>query len=61
MNKLKHIGTHCPAIPTAQLLSLLGLDATLVDVDLAAGEHKQAEFLAKNRFGQVPVLETVTS
>jgi len=39
------------------LLSLLGLDATLVDVDLAAGEHKQAEFLAKNRFGQVPVLE----
>ena len=39
------------------LLSLLGLDATLVDVDLAAGEHKRAEFLAKNRFGQVPVLE----
>lgn len=39
------------------LLSLLGLDATLMDVDLAAGEHKQAEFLTKNRFGQVPVLE----
>lgn len=39
------------------LLSLLGLDATLVDVDLAAGEHKEAGFLAKNRFGQVPVLE----
>jgi len=39
------------------MLSLLGLDATLVDVDLAAGEHKQAAFLAKNRFGQVPVLE----
>lgn len=39
------------------LLSLLGLDAQLVDIDLAAGEHKQAEFLAKNRFGQVPVLE----
>jgi glutathione S-transferase len=39
------------------LLSLLGLEATLVDVDLAAGEHKQAEFLTKNRFGQVPVLE----
>jgi glutathione S-transferase len=39
------------------LLSLLNLDAKLVDVDLAAGEHKQAEFLAKNRFGQVPVLE----
>lgn len=39
------------------MLSLLGLDATLVDVDLAAGEHKQPAFLAKNRFGQVPVLE----
>jgi glutathione S-transferase len=39
------------------LLSLLGLDTELVNVDLAAGEHKQAEFLAKNRFGQVPVLE----
>jgi glutathione S-transferase len=39
------------------LLSLLGLDAELVDVDLAAGEHKRADFLAKNRFGQLPVLE----
>ena len=39
------------------LLSLLGLNAELVDVDLAAGEHKQAGFLAKNRFGQVPVLQ----
>jgi glutathione S-transferase len=42
----------------AQLfLSLLNLDAELVDVDLAAGEHKQEPFLALNRFGQVPVLE----
>lgn len=39
------------------MLSLLGLDTELVDIDLAAGEHKQAEFLARNRFGQVPVLE----
>lgn len=39
------------------LLSLLGLSAELVDVDLAAGEHKQAAFLARNPFGQVPVLE----
>lgn len=38
-------------------LSLLGLDAELIDVDLAAGAHKRDEFLAKNRFGQVPVLE----
>lgn len=38
------------------LLSLLGLDAGLIDVDLAAGEHKQEAFLSMNRFGQVPVL-----
>ena len=39
------------------MLSLLGIDAEIFDVDLAAGEHKGAAFLAKNRFGQVPVLE----
>ena len=39
------------------LLSLLGLDAEIIDVDLMTGEHKQAAFLQKNIFGQVPVLE----
>lgn len=39
------------------MLSLLGLDVNLVDVDLAAGAHKQPDFLQKNRFGQVPVLQ----
>lgn len=39
------------------MLSLLGIEAEIFDVDLAAGEHKGAAFLAKNRFGQVPVLE----
>jgi glutathione S-transferase len=39
------------------LLSLLDIDAELIDVDLAGGEHKRDAFLAKNRFGQVPVLE----
>ncbi len=39
------------------MLSLLGLEAELVDVDLAAGAHKSETFLARNRFGQVPVLE----
>lgn len=39
------------------LLSLLGLEAELIDVDLAAGAHKQPDFLNKNIFGQVPVLE----
>jgi len=38
-------------------LSLLGLRAELVHVDLPKGEHKQPPFLAKNSFGQVPVLE----
>jgi len=37
-------------------LSLLGLSAELINVDLMNGEHKQEDFLKKNRFGQVPVL-----
>ena len=36
------------------LLSLLGLDVELVDVDLAGGAHKSEAFLALNPFGQVP-------
>lgn len=39
------------------LLSLLGLEARCVDVDLLNGEHKSPAFLRKNPFGQVPVLE----
>lgn len=38
-------------------LSLLGLDAELIDIDLMKGAHKKPEFVAKNIFGQVPVLE----
>jgi len=38
-------------------LSLLGLKAEIIDVDLMAGEQKQPTFLKKNIFGQVPVLE----
>lgn len=36
--------------------SLLGVTHELVEVDLAAGAHKQPEFLRLNPFGQVPVL-----
>lgn len=38
-------------------LGLLGISYQLVPVDLASGEHKSADFLALNPFGQVPVLE----
>jgi glutathione S-transferase len=38
-------------------LSLLGLPHELVDVDLAAGAHRQPAFLAMNPFGQVPVIQ----
>ena len=37
-------------------LSLIGIEADVVDLDLGAGEHKTPEFLALNSFGQVPVL-----
>ena len=39
------------------MLSLLQLPYELVSVDLANGEHKSAEFLAINAFGQVPVID----
>ena len=39
------------------LVSLLGLPHELVEVDLKSGAHKKPEFLALNRFGQVPVLD----
>ncbi len=39
------------------LLSLLGLPFEAIDVDLAAGAHKQPEFLNINPFGQVPAID----
>jgi glutathione S-transferase len=38
------------------LLSLLGLQHELIEVDLRKAEHKSPEFLKLNPFGQVPVL-----
>lgn len=38
-------------------LSLLGLPYTPVDVDLRNGEQKQPEFIRRNPFGQVPVID----
>ncbi|RKP50284.1 glutathione S-transferase family protein [Pararobbsia silviterrae] len=37
-------------------LSLLGIDHELIEVNLAAREHKSPEFLKMNPFGQIPVL-----
>lgn len=39
------------------LLSLLDIAHELVEVDLGTRQHKSAEFLQLNPFGQVPVLE----
>lgn len=36
--------------------NLTGINHELIDVDLAAGEHKKPNFLALNPAGQVPVL-----
>lgn len=42
----------------AQLfLSLINAQFELIVVDLAKGEHRSAEYLAMNRFGQIPLLE----
>lgn len=59
MNEIKlyrhPLSGHCHRVEL--LLSLMGLEVQLIDVDLLAGAHKQPEFLAKNPVGQVPVLE----
>lgn len=38
-------------------LGLMGLPHELVDVNLAAREHKAPEFVARHPFGQLPLLE----
>ncbi|MDP1737915.1 MAG: glutathione S-transferase [Caulobacter sp.] len=38
-------------------LSLLGIAFDLIEVDLAARQHKSADFLHMNPLGQIPVLE----
>ncbi|HEY9102228.1 glutathione S-transferase [Chitinimonas sp.] len=38
-------------------LNLLGLEHEVVEVNLAQGEHKSANYLRLNHFGQVPVLQ----
>ncbi|MBP2158767.1 MULTISPECIES: glutathione S-transferase family protein [Asticcacaulis] len=46
---------HCHRVRL--FLSLIGIQAETVAVDLKGGAHKAPDFIAMNRFGQVPVLE----
>jgi len=41
----------------ALMLSLLGLPFERIEIDLMRGEQKAPAFLAKNPFGQIPVIE----
>lgn len=54
--KLYHFPLSGHAHRARLFLSLIDAEVEVIDVDLAAGEHKQPEFLKLNRFGQVPVL-----
>ena len=46
-----------PSYKAALMLSLVGEPRDYVHVNLRAGEQKTPDYLAKNRYGQVPVLE----
>ena len=55
--KLYHYPLSGHAHRAALFLSLAGVEHELIEVDLAAGAHKQPAFLALNAFGEVPVLD----
>lgn len=55
--KLYHYALSGHAHRAALFLSLAAIPHELIEVDLAAGAHKQPEFLALNAFGEVPVLD----
>lgn len=46
---------HCHRIEL--FLALLGLPCELIDIDLPGKQQKSPQFLALNRFGQVPVID----
>ncbi len=54
--KLYHFPLSGHAHRARLFLSLIDAKLEVIDVDLAAGEHKQPDYLKLNRFGQVPVL-----
>jgi glutathione S-transferase len=55
--KLYHFPLSGHAHRAALFLSLAGVEHEIVPVDLAAGAHRQPDFLALNAFGEVPVLD----
>ncbi|WP_434607148.1 glutathione S-transferase family protein [Pseudomonas sp. R1-7] len=55
--KLYHFPLSGHAHRVQLMLSLLDLPVQISFVDLAKGAHKQADFLAINPFGQVPVID----
>ncbi|SMC94249.1 glutathione S-transferase [Rhizobium sp. RU36D] len=55
--KLYHFPLSGHAHRARLFLSLLDVNAEIIEVDLASGQHKTPEFLKLNPFGQVPVLE----
>jgi glutathione S-transferase len=55
--KLYHFPLSGHAHRVQLMLSLLDLPVEISFVDLAKGAHKQADFLAINPFGQVPVID----
>lgn len=55
--KLYHYPLSGHAHRAALFLSVAGIAHELIEVDLAAGSHRQPEFLALNAFGEVPVLD----
>lgn len=46
---------HCHRVEL--FLALLGLPCELIDIDLPGKQQKSPQFLALNRFGQVPVID----
>ncbi|WP_413711487.1 glutathione S-transferase family protein [Rhizobium sp. Rhizsp82] len=55
--KLYHFPLSGHAHRAVLFLSLLGVKAELIEVDIPNGEHKSPEYLKINPFGQVPVLD----
>ena len=54
--KLYHFPLSGHAHRARLFLSFIDVEFEVIDLDLAAGEHKHPDYVKLNRFGQVPVL-----